>query len=390
VSGLGVYVHVPFCARRCDYCDFFIVVGERPGDFFDWLLKDLALAAAAVRTAAPEAGSPSLDTLYFGGGTPSLVEPQAIARVIEAVKTAFPATDGSREVEVTLEANPESVTRQRAREWIDAGVTRLSLGVQSLHDAVLPGRGRLYDAASALGAARTARDAGCRNLGLDLIAGLPGETPATFEAGMTRLIELRPEHVSIYLLETDDAAKETPLTRAVREGRETLPDDEDSVAMYLAARQDLTSAGYRHYEISNFALPGRESRHNLRYWRSEPWLGLGPSAHSHIGQRRFGRPADMAAWMGQVRDGLFDPASDDYTLPSPAARAREALILELRLIDGVDTGAFARRWGSDPAAERAAALDEMEREGWISRRGGRLALTTRGLLLSNEVFSRLT
>jgi len=160
--------------------------------------------------------------------------------------------------------------------------------------------------------------------------------------------------------------------------------------MYLAARQGLSSAGYRHYEISNFALPGRESRHNLRYWRSEPWLGLGPSAHSHIGQRRFGRPADMAAWMEQVREGLFDPASDDYTLPSPAARAREALILELRLIDGVDPVEFSRRWGSDPAAERAAAIDEMEREGWISRRGGRLALTTRGLLLSNEVFSRLT
>ena len=378
---MGLYVHIPFCARRCDYCDFFVVVAGKQDDFFVWLRRDLELGAAALGR-----GSSVIETLYFGGGTPSSVDPDEISRFIGAVSASFGLTPGA---EITLEANPESVTPDRARAWLGAGVNRLSLGVQSFHDEVLPRRGRLYDAARVRLAVEVAREAGVSNLGIDLIAGLPGETPATFGAGIEQVVTLRPEHVSIYLLETDDAGKQTALTQSVREGRERLPTDEEMVTMYTEAMRRLSAAGYRHYEISNLARPGLESRHNLKYWMSEPWLGVGPSAHSHVGGRRFARPADLAGWTAQVRGGRFDPEADDYTLPDPGARAREALLQELRLIDGVDLAAFARRWTYDPSVAQGAEIDALSREGLLQRGGGRLALTPRGVLLSNEVFERL-
>ena len=211
------------------------------------------------------------------------------------------------------------------------------------------------------------------------------------------MAEMVPEHVSIYLIETDDAGKETPLTRAVRDGWETLPVEADLVTMYTEGIQRLVAAGYRHYEISNFCRPGRESIHNLKFWRSRPYLGVGPSAHSSVGCRRFSRPADLLGWIRWVSQSQIDagnmvgrePSDGDYTLPHPEARAREALVLGLRLMEGVDLDEFKRRWHFDPESVLRGEIQGLISGGLLLYTGRGLSLTGKGLLLSNEVFSRL-
>ncbi len=377
----GLYLHVPYCARRCDYCDFFVVI-ERAGEsYFDHLKSDLALSARAMGAARPP-----LDTIYLGGGTPSALEPGRIADLLDACARLFSVAAGA---EITLEANPETVTTARAAAWLAAGVNRLSLGVQSFDDAVLAPRGRLYTGDQAATAARLAREAGFGNLGLDFIAGLPGETRGGFLRGLERTALLAPEHVSIYLLETSESGKNTPLSRAVASGRERLLDDDDVAAMYEGAVSILEGAGLARYEIANFAREGRQSRHNLKYWRSDPWGGAGPSAHAYLGGRRLARPADMQRWRLWV-DGGGDPAgAEDYTLGTAEERAREALVLALRLSEGVDLDAFTAQWDYDPAERLAAPIAELADAGLLAGGAGRLTLTARGILLSNEVFTRL-
>ncbi len=378
----GIYAHVPFCARRCDYCDFFVTIDpdHDVAGFFALLEEDLSREVR--RAQGPGHGPIRFDTVYLGGGTPSMVPPGLIRGFLEACRRAC---EGTADAEVTLEANPETVTDSAAAAWIEAGVTRLSLGVQSLRTDVLRPRGRVYTGDQACAALDTARRAGFRNLGVDLIAGLPGETVDSFAHGVERMISERPDHVSIYLLETDESLKATPLSRSQREGRAARTDDEDLVAMYTLGCDRLAAAGYRHYEISNFCRPDRASRHNLKYWLSDPWIGVGPSACSCPDGRRTSRPADLAAWAEAVRrDAPVTPAG-----PLSMDPWREALILNLRLVEGVDGVDFLRRWGHDPIPDLDALDAQPGMAGLIDRAGSRRRLTARGRLLSNEVFARL-
>ncbi len=386
-ESLGIYLHVPFCSRRCDYCDFFVVLagdGSSMAPYFETLRRDLERESNRSGLAGA-----TVDSIYLGGGTPSLAGPEAVAPLLRECERLFRVAP---EVETTLEANPETLRPGAIGGWIRAGVNRLSLGLQSLSDRVLAPRGRLYTAGEALGVAAAARREGMPAVGVDLIAGLPLETPESFAAGLDRVVkEADPDHLSIYLLETAESLKETPLADAVRSGRTRLPDDEEVVVMYRDAVAALKAAGYRHYEISNFCKPGMESRHNVKYWRSNPYLGIGPSAHSLLNGRRRGRPADLAAWSAWV-DGAAAGGRepDDYTLHDPEAAAREALVLELRLVEGVDTSVFAARWGLDPLDRLRAEIEELEEAGLVRVDGPRLSLTEAGLLMSNEVFTRLT
>ncbi len=376
----GIYAHIPFCARRCDYCDFFVAIGVDPAaiDFFADLARDLELSVRSARAIRPRA-----DTLYLGGGTPSLVESEAIAGFLTSCRQMVDLAD---DAEVTLEANPETVTQQRAEAWLAAGVTRLSLGIQSFDDAVLRPRGRTYTPAEAVDAFATARGAGFANLGVDLIAGLPGETRVSFAHGLTRLLAMAPEHVSVYLLETEESLKLTPLSRALREGRELPAAEDEVIGMYDDACRVLTEHGYQHYEIANFCRPGFASRHNMKYWLSLPWFATGPSACSYVGGRRGARPADLARWRDAVR-AAAPPI--DQTLASPEAEAREALILNLRLTEGVGLDEFRSRWGYDPATILEEALSGTGLEPLVHCGGGRATLPERGRLLSNEIFARL-
>jgi oxygen-independent coproporphyrinogen-3 oxidase len=383
-GALGLYVHVPFCARRCDYCDFFVVPGALQAGIEDSYFETLTGETLDAVTRRKLQGR-HLDSLYVGGGTPSFASAMKLGTFIAFARELFNGGRGS-DPEITLEANPESVTAASAASWRQAGINRISLGAQSFDDAVLAPRGRLHTAQGTREAFRIAREAGFDNIGIDLIGGLPGETTAGFRRGLDAVLELGPEHVSVYLLETAESGKDSPLARAVTEGRARLTGESEVVEMYEGAVAMLTKAGYRQYEISNFAKPGRESRHNLKYWRSLPYLGLGPSAHSFIHGRRHANPADLGRWTRAVQAGA---PPMDYTLESADQRAREALVLELRLIEGVDMAQFARRWGLDPRADLAQTLDELDDAGLVRRREGRLALTPRGVLLSNEVFGRI-
>jgi len=376
----GIYAHIPFCVRRCDYCDFFVAVGVDPLaiGFFEDLALDLSRSVAS-----SEPDRPAADTLYLGGGTPSLSDTGAIERFVEACRRLV---DLAHDAEVTLEANPETVTLARAAAWLEGGVTRLSLGVQSFDDAVLRPRGRVYTGSEAEAAFHAARRAGFANIGIDLIAGLPGETRVSFSTGLARLTALGPEHVSVYLLETEESLKLTPLSRALREGRARQAVEDDVVAMYEEACAVLSRKGYEQYEIANFSRPGFASRHNLKYWLSHPWFAAGPSACSYVGGRRQARPADLALWREGVRAGA---PPIDQTLSDAAAAAREALILNMRLTAGVVVDDFRRRWGCDPAVLVEETLGGTGLESLVDRRGGRVALTHEGRLYSNEIFSRL-
>lgn len=394
MSALGLYVHVPFCARRCDYCDFYVVVGREADQapFVEAVVREIRGAAASI----PEPGREA-DTIYLGGGTPSSLPPPAVRRLVAACRDAFRVLPGA---EVTLEANPEGIDEARLAAWLEAGVNRISVGVQALDDATLRRRGRLHTGAEALASLRRARRAGFRRVGADLIAGLPpavgpaapraaaGEEPAyaaTFAGWVGRVIEEGPEHLSVYLFETD---KETPLMREVRRGREVLPPDDDAADAYERTCRIAASAGYEHYEIANFCLPGGRSRHNMKYWTGGAYLGFGPGAHSHFGGRRFAAPRDLTGYLAAAAGGAAPPASD-YTLAGDERAAREALVLNLRLTEGVDLERFDAAWGTGARAWALRDLAEAFEAGLVETDGARLRLTPPGYLLANEVFARL-
>lgn len=389
MSRLGVYLHVPFCTRRCDYCDFYVLVGrEATMESFAHALAS-EIAAAGVYLAPQERNA---DTLYIGGGTPSLLSGTALLRLIATARASL-GLDGTGEI--TLEANPEGINEGRLDAWRRAGVNRLSIGIQTLDDEALRFRGRLHGAAQALASIRLARSAGFRNINADLIAGLP-EGPrhrgspgyaGRFREMTERVLAEEPDHLSIYLFETD---KDTPLMRAALGGKECLPLDDEVAEAHEAAAGAAARAGYEHYEISNFCRPGMRSRHNMKYWIGDPVLGLGPASHSFFRGRRFHAPRDLDKWIrsaGGSRPAFLETASDD-SLPGDSA-LREALVLNLRLLEGVDLDLFDRRWGSNSRRWVREELDEVFDAGLLDLEGTRLRLTPRGVMLANEVFGRL-
>jgi len=389
MKSLGLYLHVPFCSRRCDYCDFYVVVGREAERtrFTAGLAEEIRLTASLLSSAERRA-----DSVYVGGGTPSLLAVEEIGCLIEACRASF---EISLDAEITLEANPEGIEAERLAGWLRAGINRLSVGIQTLDDSALLRRGRLHTGEGALRSLRLARAAGFINLSADLIAGLPGEAGkdgAGFAARLTRdarrLLDEGPDHVSLYLLETD---KETPLMEAVRAGRVELPPDDEVAEAYQAIVELAASRGYERYEISSFALPGKRSRHNLKYWTGDPYLGFGPAAHSLIHGRRFSAPRDLDAWLEAAprARACLTEGRDEYTLPGQEARAREALVLNLRLAGGVRLEEFDRVWGTRAAAWVERDLRDAVAAGLVEFDGAKLRITERGVLLANEVFSRL-
>ncbi|HZN55195.1 MAG TPA: radical SAM family heme chaperone HemW [Candidatus Polarisedimenticolaceae bacterium] len=372
---LGIYAHFPFCSVRCTYCDFPTVAGrdDRIEAYLRALLEEIASHQPDARGAA--------DTVFLGGGTPSRMTAAQTARLLEAIAERFDVAD---DAEITLEGNPESLTADALQGFRHAGVTRISVGVQSLDDAVLARAGRAHDAADARRAVADARAAGFPDVSVDLIAGLPGEDVASWARTVARVAGWEPDHVSVYLLESD---KETPLGRGVRSGRVRIPDDDALAAMYETTVEALERAGYPLYEISNFSRSGHRSRHNLKYWTDAPYAGFGLGAHGYVAGERRSNRRDLDGYLSDLAAGR-SPRSWTEAFDR-ARRLEEALFLGLRVAEGVDLAALARRYGLDPRTVYAAAWERAEAAGLIALEEDRVRLTPSGRVRSNELFAEL-
>jgi oxygen-independent coproporphyrinogen-3 oxidase len=320
------------------------------------------------------------DTLYFGGGTPSLLAPERTAQIVEVARERFGLPPAA---EITVEANPRDLDGTGYRELLALGATRLSLGVQALDEGVLAQMGRRHTADDARRAVAEARRAGFSNLNVDLILGWPGETRERWHLCLKGLLALEPDHVSLYVLEVEG---KTALAHRQRVGRLELPDDDLVADLYQEAVERLAARGLERYEISNFARPGFESRHNGKYWDDAPFLGFGMSAHSYRHGRRWWNHDRFATYCRAVEDGGGAAAVAGERVLAARERAAEALFTGLRRRDGVDLAAFCGRYGLDPLAEWGEGLDAAAKGGLVAVEAGRLRLTDRGMLLSNEVF----
>ena len=368
---LGLYVHVPFCSAICNYCNF-------NRGLFDAALKVRYVAALTEEIRRAGDGSPA-DTIFFGGGTPSLLEPDEISALISVCRESFALTP---DAEITLEANPETVDLDRLRRFRAAGVNRLSYGVQSFRDAELQRLSRLHSADRARTAFGLAREAGCDNVSLDLMMWLPEQSVSQWLESVDELIALGPDHASLYLLELYPNA---PLRDEMARSRWSLAPDDDAAEMYLTGLERLDAAGYRQYEISNVARPGREARHNLKYWMDGEWLGFGCGAHSTRAGVRWKNRSSTEEYVSALVRG--DSLISEERHLSADERLEEALFTGLRLADGVDTGAIRAKYGVDVRARFGSDLQIFVDEGLLIYDDGRLWLTRRGMLLAHEIMA---
>jgi oxygen-independent coproporphyrinogen-3 oxidase len=385
VARRGLYVHFPYCLRRCPYCDFTIaIVRSIPGArYADAVLSELRLRVAQ----RPAWSEQPLDSIYLGGGTPSLWDPADVGRVLQGIARALPL---AAEVEISLEANPEVADEGRLAGYRAAGVNRLSLGIQSFEPGVLVTLGRSHSPSEAESAFRAARAAGFENVSVDLIHGVPGQSLSGAVEDARRAASLRPEHVSSYVLTVDreHLGTETVFSRRLRQGRLALPDDAAVVEMVDAVGEVLAAAGFERYEISSHAVPGRHSRHNALYWTGGESLALGAGAvgfhREESGALRTTNLRSTPRWLEAVEAGRL-PDEDRETL-GPDALYEERLLLGLRLRAGVDLRGL---WAEHGAVPRTAALEALVRDGFLEPVGPRFRLTGRGAHLHQEISARL-
>ena len=360
-----LYIHVPFCTRRCSYCDFSIAVRRQvPADDF------VASITAELKHVEPLG---SLETVYFGGGTPSLLPPESIRTILLDVVHLTPSLDG---VEVTLEANPENVTPVAARGWRSAGVNRVSLGAQSFDDRVLEWMHRTHDAAQIGRAVAMVREAGIHDISLDLIFALPESLERDWDRDLDQAMALAPSHLSLYGLTVEPR---TPLDRWISRGAIQVPSDDRYADEYLRAHERLSAAGFEFYEVSNAASGGRRSRHNSAYWSGRPYLGVGPAAHSFDGRARRWNYAAWEAYRSAIAAG--DSAVDSREELSDEQRELERIYLGLRTVEGVTSTAFSRP---------LPPLSRFVEQGWLLTDGSRLRCTPAGWLRLDSLVSALT
>jgi putative oxygen-independent coproporphyrinogen III oxidase len=365
----GIYLHIPFCGRKCGYCDFYSI-DERSGDVRSFaVLLGREIASSRFRLSGD--GRPA-DTVFFGGGTPSLLLPSEIRSLLDAVRSVFSLADGA---EVTLEANPGTLTAAKLGGIREAGVNRISIGVQSFADSELRMLGRSHTAAQSAEAVRLSRAAGFDNIGLDLLFGVPGQTEDSLRHSLEKAVSLGPEHVSAYGLTVHEG---TPFGERVRRGEVRMPGEEETAEAFLLVSSVLTGAGYEHYEVSNYAKPGGRCRHNEGYWTHEPYAGFGPSAHSFTGSVRMWNVSDLAEYAERIRAGL-SPEAGRETIDAEKRRI-ESVGLGLRRSEGVPL---------DLCRPRSGAIEAWVLSGLAVVADGRLRLTTPGFLLADGIAAEL-
>jgi oxygen-independent coproporphyrinogen-3 oxidase len=384
MTRLGLYVQVPFCQTKCTYCNFHTGVfsNELYAPYVQAVCREIAeFPRLRVENDIAAVPGATVDTVYCGGGTPSLLEPSHLAQIVNAICAAFP----SKFEEMTLEADPETISPEKAVAWREAGFNRISMGVQSFDDAELRAAGRMHRRADVFQATRILRAAGFGNLSFDLIAGLPHQTDRSWEDSVIQLLRLRPEHVSIYMMEIDEGSRLglEVLQSGERYSAKALPSDDSMADYYEHGCRQLGAAGYQHYEISNWALPGFESRHNLKYWRREPYFGFGAGAHSFNGAQRWANAHDPASYTAAILQGHFPVEQLESVTRSQALE--EELFLGLRQLAGIDLAGIESKY----EAKLKPRVEQLVAQGLVEWDGPRLRLSPSRLTVSNEVFVHL-
>lgn len=374
----ALYIHIPFCEKRCVYCDFYTVAGSksRIPDYISALKKEIALRAAETFWQRQR-----FVTIFFGGGTPSLLSPQEIAEILDA---AFSSFNFEKKLEVTLEANPGTITGEQLAKYRSVGINRLSLGVQSLHADELARLDRLHSPQQAIDAVLMARQAGFENINMDFMFALPQQTLERWQQSLEQGFELAPKHISAYNLTIENG---TPLDVAIRKGQIQPLSEEEERAFYHFTIDFLERHGYALYEVSNFAQPGFEAKHNIKYWDGSAYLGLGASAHSYDGQRRFWNVANLRKYLEALADGCSPEAGSEQL--SQKQKIFETAFLGLRQRRGVDLADFAKKFRRSFDETFNGVAQEMERGGFLMRRGNALQLTREGLFVCDEICARL-
>lgn len=375
MNAAGLYIHIPFCRSRCSYCDF------ATGLYESSLAERYVRALISEITNWNEVETPrAVDTIYFGGGTPSLLSAAQLATILDAVQAHF---DVALNSEITLEMNPGTVTRERLQEFRNLGVNRASFGAQTFDDNELAKLGRSHSTSETLQTFDWLRGAGFENVSFDLIAGLPGQSIAAWRRNLEQSLALNPEHLSFYLLEVHEG---TPLAEHIRTGKQPQPDADVATEMYELMLENASAAGYQHYEISNLCRPGFASRHNTKYWNGTAYYGFGCSAHSYDGQRlRWANERNVLRYIEGIENGV-DVVVERTELTPDDVRA-EAVFLGLRLMSGLNARQYQNYFGVDLLSERFAELKQYREAGLIELDGDLIRLTRSGALLSNEVFS---
>jgi oxygen-independent coproporphyrinogen-3 oxidase len=376
-TAAGIYLHIPFCESICPYCDFYSVVADdlQVPSFVD------ALLAESNRAAEGAFGSFVYDTVYFGGGTPSILNAGSIAWIMERLRSRFEVKAGA---EISAECNPSSLTGEKIRGYVSAGMNRISLGAQSLMEKNLRTLGRIHNRDDIFKAADNIRSNGISNFSLDLIYGMPGQSVEDWESDLEAAIDLGPEHISAYNLIIENG---TLFGELFREGKLVLPDDDGQRQMYEILNSILEKAGYTRYEISNFAKPGFECRHNLKYWTGKPYLGLGPAAVSFDGKIRRKNKADLASYLEALKIGGEIPGNIE-TIDDDTA-LEEAIMGGLRLKRGLSLRFLSDRFGYDLLREKAAEIEALLREKMIEINNGFLSIADKALFISDSVMARL-
>ena len=365
-----LYIHIPFCLKKCIYCDFYSVSDSKfiIGAYMTALCKELEMRKEYIG---------KLCGIYIGGGTPSILKEKDIATIMDKIRSTCHI---SAAAEITSEANPGTLTESGIKGMLNAGINRISIGVQSLRDKELSLLGRMHDAAEAIAAVTTARKSGFGNISLDLIYGIPGQDLVSWKRTLEKIVSLHSEHISAYELTPE---KNTVLYEQLEKGRLHLPDEDEVAEMYYTAIDILTEAGYKHYEISNFALPNLQCRHNLNYWDRGEYLGIGAGAHSFLNGRRISNICDVRQYIHDVELGALPIAEE--TLLTHREEIEETLFLGLRKTDGFDIELIP----ANITEHLKEALDDLAHQGLLDLSGGHIKLTRKGLIICNSVIVRL-
>lgn len=387
MANYGVYIQVPFCQTKCTYCNFHtgVVSSNRFAPYIAAVQREIALYSGLYQTAGialpPELERAPVNTVYIGGGTPSLLDPALLSNLLHTLRDTFaPAWE-----EVTLEADPETIDSDKAARWVADGINRISFGSQSFVDEELQTAGRMHRRADIYNAVPILRRSGIRNISFDLIAGLPKQTLDSWRYSLTEAVALAPEHISIYMMEIDEGSRLglEVLNGGSRYSARDLPTEEAMAEFYEQAQSELAGAGYEQYEISNWAKPGFASRHNLKYWRREPYLGFGADAHSFAGRQRWANLHDASAYVSAITSGKSSVTALESVTAESALE--EEIFLGLRQLAGIDLARIEREYRVD-LQDKIARLAS---NGMIEREGDFVRLTSGKLSISNEVLVEL-